>query len=71
MSRKRRKLSSAFKAKVEIEAIKEQRTISGLSQELEIHPNQVSRYKREFLERSAQVFEADKKQSKKIERLEL
>ena len=71
MSRTRRKFSSAFKAKVAIEAIKEQRTISELAQEFEVHPNQVSQWKREFLERSAQVFEGDKKQAKEIERLEL
>ena len=54
-----------------IEAIKEQRTISEPAQEFEVHPNQVSQWKREFLERSAQVFEGDKKQAEKIERLEL
>ena len=54
-----------------IEAIKEQRTISELAQEFEIHPNQVSQWKREFLERSAQVFEGDKKQAEEIERLGL
>ena len=71
MSRTRRKFSSAFKAKVAIEAIKEQRTISEIAQEYEVHPNQVSQWKREFLERSAQVFEGDKKQVAEIERLEL
>ncbi len=65
MSRTRRKFSSAFKAKVAIEAIKEQRTISELAQEFEVHPNQVSQWKREFLERSAQVFEGDKSKQKK------
>ena len=54
-----------------IEAIKEQRTISEIAQEYEIHPNQVSQWKREFLQRSAQVFEGDKKQAEEIERLEL
>ena len=71
MSRTRRKFSSAHKAKVAIEAIKEQRTISEIAQEYEVHPNQVSQWKREFLERSAQVFEGDKKQAEEIERLEL
>ncbi len=70
MSRTRRKFNSAFKAKVAIEAIKEQRTISELAQEFEIHPNQVSQWKREFLERSAQIFEGDKKQAEELAILE-
>jgi transposase-like protein len=70
MTRTRRKFSSAFKAKVAIEAIKEQRTISELAQEFEIHPNQVSQWKREFLERSAQIFEGDKKQAEEFAILE-
>jgi transposase-like protein len=70
MSRTRRKFNAAFKAKVAIEAIKEQRTISELAQEFEIHPNQVSQWKREFLERSAQVFEGDKKQAEEMAILE-
>jgi transposase-like protein len=65
MSRTRRKFSAAFKAKVEIEAIKEHRTISELAQEFDIHPNQVSQWKWEFLERSAQVFEVDKKSKRR------
>ncbi len=63
-SRTRRKLNSAFKAKVEIEAVKEQRTISELAQESEIHPNQVNPWKREFLERSDQIFEGDKNEQR-------
>ena len=70
MSRTRRKFNSAFKAKVAIEAIKEQRTISELAQEFEIHPNQVSQWKRAFLERSAQIFEGDKKQAEELAILE-
>ena len=70
MSGAHRKQSLVFEAKVAIEAIKEQCTISELAQEFEVHPNQVSQWKREFLERSAQVFEGDKKQAEEIERLE-
>ena len=70
MFRTLRKFNSAFKEKVAIEAIKEQRTISELAQEFEIHPNQVSQWKREFLERSAQIFEGDKKQAEELAILE-
>jgi transposase-like protein len=51
----RRKFSSALKAKRATEAIDEQRKISELAQEFEVHLNQVSQWKREFLERSFQV----------------
>ena len=66
MSRTRRKFNSAFKAKVAIEAIKEQRTISELAQEFEIHPNHASQWKPEFLERSAQFLEGYKKQAEEL-----
>jgi transposase-like protein len=59
MSGARRKFSSAFKAKVANEAIKEQCTNSELDKESEVQPNQVSQWKREFLDRSALVFKGD------------
>jgi transposase len=70
MSGTRRKFSSALKAKGAIEAINEQHTISELAKEFEVHLNQVSQWKREFLERSVQVFEGDRKQAAEIGRIE-
>lgn len=57
MKAKRRKFSAEFKARVAIEAIKERETLAELAHKFEIHPNMISKWKQEFLERSAAVFE--------------
>ena len=57
MKVKRQKHSGAFKAKVAIEALQERETLSELSKKFGIHPNQITRWKKEFLERAPQLFE--------------
>jgi transposase len=57
MKQKRRKFSGAFKAKVAIEALKERETLAELSKRFEVHPNMISKWKQEFLERSSEIFE--------------
>ena len=57
MKQKRRKFSGAFKAKVAIEALKERETLAELSKRFEVYPNMISKWKQEFLERSAEVFD--------------
>lgn len=37
-----------FKAKVALEALKEQQTLQELAQKCELHPNQISAWKQEF-----------------------
>lgn len=63
MKKERRKFSSSFKAKVAIEAIKEVSTIQELASKYEIHANQISLWKKEFLDNANSVFE-----SKRIEK---
>jgi transposase len=60
----KRKFTSSFKAKVAIEAIKEQSTLSELSSRYELEASQISKWKREFLAKSASVFES--KDPKKV-----
>jgi transposase-like protein len=57
MERKtRRKFSADFKAKVVIEALKERSTIEELARKYELHPNQITIWKKEFLEHAGVVF---------------
>lgn len=53
----RRKFKSSFKAKVAIEAIKEQQTIEEICKKYELHPTQVNVWKRDFLTNASLLFE--------------
>jgi len=53
----RRKFSAGFKAKVALEAIKNQKTLAELSQQYEVNSVTISKWKAEFLENMAAVFE--------------
>jgi transposase len=57
--RNRRKFSAEFKAKIAIEAIKERSTIEELARKYELHPNQISLWKKEFLAKAALVFTSE------------
>lgn len=59
MKRSRRKFTSAFKAKVAIEALKERESLAEISKRYDVHPNVISKWKKEFLEKSATVFESN------------
>ena len=65
MRKTRRKFTSEFKSKVAIEALKERYSLSELAERFELHANQISQWKQEFLEKSKDVF--DKKSSKSKE----
>lgn len=56
MKRKRRKFSTAFKVKVAVEALKERQTLSELAERFELHANQISQWKREFLDNADKAF---------------
>ena len=53
----RRKFSSSFKAKVALEAVKNQQTPAELAKKFEVNPIMISRWKSEFLENMAAAFE--------------
>jgi transposase len=52
----RRKISAEMKAKVAIEAVKGIKTISEIAGMYEVHPNQVSNWKKQFLESAGATF---------------
>lgn len=56
MKKTRRKFSAAFKARVALEALKERETLAALSARFEVHANQISQWKQEFLTNSELVF---------------
>lgn len=57
MGKKRRNFSSKFKAKVALEAIKERKTLSEIAQQYELHPNQITTWKKELVAHSSELFE--------------
>lgn len=60
---KRKKISADFKAKVALEALKEQHTLQELAQKYEVHPNQISLWKQEFIKNASVVFTKGKKEA--------
>jgi len=62
----RRKFTSQFKTKVVLELLKERSGLAELAQKYEVAPQQLSKWKREFLAGAGQVFEKGAK-SKKTE----
>jgi len=59
--RPRRNHAPAFKAKVALEAIKGEQTIVELSQRFQVHPNQITEWKKQLLEHAEEVFSKDRK----------
>jgi len=56
MGRIRKSYLSAFKAKVALEAIKEEETVAELAGRYSVHPVQIRRWKRRALERMIELF---------------
>ncbi len=58
MARKsRRTHSAAFKAKVALAALREDKTLAELAKQYEVHPNQITDWKRQLVAASAVAFE--------------
>jgi len=63
MTTKRKRYSAEFKAKVALEALKEQKTLSELASHFQLHPVQISKWKKQLLDGSNSIFQNSQTQS--------
>ena len=59
--RPRRNHGAVFKAKVALEAIKGEQTLVELAARFQVHPNQITEWKKQLLDRAAEIFDKEKK----------
>jgi len=59
--RPRRNHGAVFKAKVALEAIKEEKTLVELAAQFQVHPNQIAEWKKQLLEKAPEIFDKGKK----------
>jgi transposase-like protein len=69
--RPRRNHGAAFKAKVALEAMKGEQTLSELAERFQVHPNQISQWKKQLLAGAEDIFASGKKPAEKPDIKEL
>jgi putative transposase len=66
---KRRHFTASQKAQIVLEALKEDKALSQIAAEHQLHPNQIHQWKKQALENFPQLFE-DERQSEKMRQAE-
>jgi len=56
MTGKRKRHSAAFKAKVALEAVRQTRTVAELAKVFQVHPVQISQWKKQLLDGAESLF---------------
>jgi transposase-like protein len=56
MTATRKRYSSELKAKVALEAIKDQKTLTERSNQFQLHPNQITRWRKQLLAEAHNIF---------------
>jgi len=75
MTKARRKIEAGLKAKIALEALREQATVNDLAQRRQVHPNQIYAWKTPLLDHAARAFdpkvgvEAEAASAREIEKL--
>lgn len=69
--KKRRVFSPDFKARVAVEALKKEATLSELASRFEVHPNQICQWKCQLLDAAGEVFADGRRKRKQKEEEEL
>ena len=70
MKRIRKSFDGAFKARVALAAVKEDKTITEISSQYDVHPNQVRQWRKQLLEGVPALF-SRKKERREVENEEL
>ena len=70
MAKKRQSFSKDFKAKVTLEALREESTIQEIAAKYSVHPNQISQWKAQAIAGLADIFERPNKKSEETRKQE-
>ena len=65
--RTRRVLDDAFKTKVVLASLREDKTLAELASEFDVHPNQISQWRAFFLQNATSVFSGPKEERKEMD----